>query len=111
MQMRAVGKLATLPKRMLPMRLQLFKQLLLKGPSSLRPATAGVGVGVLDRPTTVLDRDTTIQTMPRGSAPYRQSLINGGIASSCEASPYQRRACQASRALAAPCVARLMVVR
>lgn len=50
MQMRAVGKLATLPKRMLPMRLQLFKRLLLKGSNGLRPAAA---MGVLDRPATI----------------------------------------------------------
>ena len=55
MQMRAVGKLVTLPKKMLPLRLQLFKQLLLRGSTGLRPAAA---MGVLDRP-------TTIRTMPR----------------------------------------------
>ena len=52
-QRRAVGKLVTLPKKMLPLRLQLFKQLLLKGPNSLRPAAA---TGVAGRTTTVLDR-------------------------------------------------------
>ena len=40
MQARAVGKLVTIPKKMLPMRLQLFKQLLLKGTNPLRPAAA-----------------------------------------------------------------------
>ena len=40
LQARAVGKLVTIPKKMLPMRLQLFKQLLLKGTNPLRPATA-----------------------------------------------------------------------
>jgi hypothetical protein len=54
--MRAVGKLVTLPKKMLPLRLQLFKQLLLRGSSGLRPAAASAGI---------LDRPTTILTMPR----------------------------------------------
>lgn len=40
MQTRAVRKLVTIPKKMLPMRLQLFKQLLLKGTNSLMPAAA-----------------------------------------------------------------------
>ncbi|CAK0786996.1 hypothetical protein CVIRNUC_010212 [Coccomyxa viridis] len=45
---RAVGKLVTIPKKMLPMRLQLFKQLLLKGVNPLRPAAA---IAVADAPT------------------------------------------------------------
>ena len=48
LQARAVGKLVTIPKKMLPMRLQLFKQLLLKGVNPLRPAAA---IAVADAPT------------------------------------------------------------
>lgn len=40
LQARAAGKLITIPKKMLPMQLQLFKQLLLKGVNPLRPAAA-----------------------------------------------------------------------
>ena len=48
LQARAVGKLVTIPKKMLPMRLQLFKQLLLKGVNPLRPAAA---IALADAPT------------------------------------------------------------
>ena len=40
MQKRKIKNLVTLPKKMLPLRLQLFKQLLLMGSKGLQPAAA-----------------------------------------------------------------------
>ena len=49
-QARAVGQMVTLPKKMLPVRLQLFKQLLLKGTYGLKPLAA---TAVAEPPTTM----------------------------------------------------------
>ncbi|KAK9917944.1 hypothetical protein WJX75_009983 [Coccomyxa subellipsoidea] len=69
---RAVGKLVTLPKKMLPMRLQLVKQLLLKGPNSLRPAAA---TAVAERPITMTmpfpSATTLAPPRPQTTAPKR----------------------------------------
>jgi hypothetical protein len=53
LQARAVRQMVTLPKKMLPVRLQLFKQLLLKSTNSLKPLAA----------TAIAERATAV-TMP-----------------------------------------------